>query len=437
MLNYIFINSKFSSSIIKKSNFFKKININNNFSFLEENTENFDKFNYTNIYFKILTYMQTIELIKFSDMYRHRAINKNPSSWIKYIFAKFFLIFFKSSFSKFLLKVHEQKIIQNKINDLIPSETNKIIIISGIYSHKEFNLIKACKFKGIKTIFVIDNWDNLSSKMPFIEHPDEIILWGNEMKEIWKDKSFIFPNDDTKVHILGSYRFSIIQDKIKNLSSENFKDKKIEYVSKTCKKIKDFKNLKVISYLNSIRERNSYLLLSLIDDVIEKNFKNQIVIIFREHPLCENRTNISNLKNIFKDPAFHNYDFRHQSEINPSEFMISNTLLFSDAVISQITTALLEIDLLKKKKLIVNFGTPKKLFDRMKSAQYLKYYLKSNLSYLSMNRVKFKEDLKIFFNNILDRDLSQNYNDINYNHIYKKCSLDEYAQDFLYVVNNN
>ena len=44
--------------------------------------------------------------------------------------------------------------------------------------------------------------------MPFIEHPDEIILWGSEMEEIWKDKSFIFSNDDTKVHILGSYRFA-------------------------------------------------------------------------------------------------------------------------------------------------------------------------------------------------------------------------------------
>ena len=75
MLNYIFINSKFSSSIIKNSNFFKKININNNFSFLEENDENSDKFNYTNIYFSILTYLQSIEFIKFSDVYRHKVIN--------------------------------------------------------------------------------------------------------------------------------------------------------------------------------------------------------------------------------------------------------------------------------------------------------------------------------------------------------------------------
>ena len=172
--------------------------------------------------------------------------------------------------------------------------------------------------------------------MPFIEHPDEIILWGSEMEEIWKDKSFIFSNDDTKVHILGSYRFAIMQDKIKNLSLENFKDKKIEYVFKTCKKVKDFKNLKVISYLDSIRERNSYLILSLIDDVIEKNFKNQFVIIFREHPLRENKTNISNLKNIFKDPAFHNIDLNNQNNVNPSEFFISNTLIYADAIISQI-----------------------------------------------------------------------------------------------------
>ena len=54
-----------------------------------------------------------------------------------------------------------------------------------------------------------------------------------------------------------------------------------------------------------------------------------------------------------------------------------------------------------------------------------------------MNRFKFKEDLKIFLNDVLTQDLSKNDNDINYNYIYKKCSLDEYVQNFLYVVNNN
>ena len=130
MLNYIFINSKFSSSIIKNSNFFKKININNNFSFLEENDENSDKFNYTNIYFSILTYLQSIEFIKFSDVYRHKVINSDPISWIKFITGKFFLLFFKSSFTKYLLKVHGKKIIQNKIEDLVPRKAYQIIILS-------------------------------------------------------------------------------------------------------------------------------------------------------------------------------------------------------------------------------------------------------------------------------------------------------------------
>ena len=73
----------------------------------------------------------------------------------------------------------------------------------------------------------------------------------------------------------------------------------------------------------------------------------------------------------------------------------------------------------------------------MNSAQYLQFYLKNNFNCLSMNRFKFKEDLKIFLNDVLTQDLSKNDNDINYNYIYKKCSLDEYVQNFLYVVNNN
>ena len=60
-------------------------------------------------------------MIQFLDKIYHRKV---------------FLLFFKSSFTKYLLKVHGKKIIQNKIEDLVPSKANKIIIFL------EFILIK-------------------------------------------------------------------------------------------------------------------------------------------------------------------------------------------------------------------------------------------------------------------------------------------------------
>ena len=37
-----------------------------------------------------------------------------------------------------------------------------------------------CKKLDIKSYFLIDNWDNLSSKSILINHPDYISVWGKQ-----------------------------------------------------------------------------------------------------------------------------------------------------------------------------------------------------------------------------------------------------------------
>ena len=47
----------------------------------------------------------------------------------------------------------------------------------------DFDLVRICENSKTKTYFIIDNWDNLSSKTVFIKKPDFIGVWGKQNKK--------------------------------------------------------------------------------------------------------------------------------------------------------------------------------------------------------------------------------------------------------------
>lgn len=435
MYNYLFINSKFGSAIIKETGFFEMLNNNKNYKILEFNEKDLKSISTSSFVLRLLTYIQIINLIKYSDVYRHSIINNNPKSWFIFIVALFLNKILSEKIIKNLIKIHDKKLLKIINHNLIPDDAKSLIIISGIYAQREFNILRLCKNKKIKSYFVIDNWDNLSTKMPFIEHPDEIILWGDEMNEIWNSNSFIKNNKATKVHILGSYRYSLIEEEIIKLSKENFEKRKLEYFSKSVLNINDLKKLKIIVFADCIRDRDPNEILKILDQEIELNFKNKILIIFREHPLKDKKINISKFKNIYSDPAFRNdnsinFDYKE----NIKEFILSKTLIYSDAVISQLSTILIEIDLLKKKKLVLTHGSPQKQFERMRKGQYFKYYLKKNKPFICDNKFLLKDIFKNFCNEIINQNKDTSLQEVDYDYIYKKNTLKNYIDKFSNII---
>jgi len=58
-----------------------------------------------------------------------------------------------------------------------------IVFPSSAYDPEGNDLARIGKLCGVRTLFLIDNWDNISSKTIFWAHPDNLGVWGQQSKE--------------------------------------------------------------------------------------------------------------------------------------------------------------------------------------------------------------------------------------------------------------
>ena len=78
--------------------------------------------------------------------------------------------------------------------------------------------------KNIKSILVVDNWDNLASKIVLAEKPDKLLIWGKEMDDCYKMSEYLDKKRIQK-QIIGSPRYAFIKSKINTLN-KNYLNKK-------------------------------------------------------------------------------------------------------------------------------------------------------------------------------------------------------------------
>jgi hypothetical protein len=169
--------------------------------------------------------------------------------------------------------------LENKILTLKP---DLILFPSSAYDPIGIDLIDICKKNKIKSFFLIDNWDNLSSKSIFFNRPDFIGVWGQQSKEHAKTvQSF----QSQQVKLLGTPRFD---------QYFHLRDKKLEspykfpyflFVGTALK----FDELACISKLDSIIQHNPQL----------QHYK----IIYRPHPWRHSLEilDLSSLNNVIID----------------------------------------------------------------------------------------------------------------------------------------
>ncbi len=88
-----------------------------------------------------------------------------------------------------------------------------LIIPNSVIGVDSYELIRASKKIGItKTVVLIDNWDNLSSKTAFIENPDYLGVWGTQSVGFAKD---IHQMTNDKIRIMGTPRFDVYTEYLK------------------------------------------------------------------------------------------------------------------------------------------------------------------------------------------------------------------------------
>lgn len=226
-----------------------------------------------------------------------KVIHQKPEP-IKYYIKKiqrYFLMFVDKVLVRYLIRVVSfypkiVKIITNKLS--IPKELKNIlkenydlvVLPTAGMSSIAFYLAKAAREAGVPSLFLIDNWDNLSSKSAILELPDYMATWGAQSSE---HAVQIHGMESTKVFNLGSARFSEYH-KVRRTNLNN--------------RIKG----RYILFCGTLLPFNEAKCLAIINDEINSNPKvyRNTRLVYRPHPNSRELRIPKNLNKLLIDPDF-------------------------------------------------------------------------------------------------------------------------------------
>ena len=149
-------------------------------------------------------------------------------------------------------------------------QEKKVLIIFGGHSLLDVHdLIIAARKKKIKTVLIMINWDNATK--PLFQKPNLVLTWGKQTSIIAKKLN------EVNAAPIGTPRFDLIR---KTSIKKNYAKSLLRLNKKN----------KYIVYAGKIIPSDDFKLLILINNYIERNYKN-IIIIYRPHPYGINNDN--------------------------------------------------------------------------------------------------------------------------------------------------
>jgi len=223
----LYIRNYFETGFIKKLSkiyeiFFIFSDEVNNKNFIKKNKNFLGYYSTSNLKKRIYYLFNNILLWKFrnrSTSFQFRfyrlldfhgfpiKINIKKSFKIRTLIIKIYTKVFSINFFFKILK----NLLNNKIflNKDISNYIDKVKPDLVIYPTNAFEPIVSeipiiCKNQKIKSYFLIDNWDNLSSKSILMNHPDYISVWGKQTANHAKKIQNISPK---KIFINGTPRY--------------------------------------------------------------------------------------------------------------------------------------------------------------------------------------------------------------------------------------
>lgn len=253
-----------------------------------------------------------------------------------------FYSFIKKNIGYFYLKIFKRNIFNSSINSKLKSIFNKInpdlVIFPMQDSHiLSFDLIRLSKKS--KSLALIDNWDNLSSRGTYSIKPDYISVWGKQTKQ----HAIKFHNyNSPKIYLAGTPRFE-------------------DYFKLRNKKIKSNFPFKYILFLESFGNYNNTEVLNELDDIIEKNkIWKDLKIVYRPHPWQKKnnfKINVKQYKNLIIDPQLqrHYMAGKNSTKFQPSIKYYPSLLKNSELIITGPTSMLIESTIFYKKTLLLGY----------------------------------------------------------------------------------
>ncbi len=166
--------------------------------------------------------------------------------------------------------IYKKKINQDLIKIIKKIQPDIVLVPAGGHDIGYFEIVKYCKEKKIKTCALIDNWDNLSSRIHPNPKPDKYLVWGKQSKnfgEVYQD----IPKKN--IHIIGTPRYE-------------------EYFKSREKKISSMFKFKYALFVEGFGiQENLDILFKTINNEFETLKKKNInlKLVYRPHPWRKNQ----------------------------------------------------------------------------------------------------------------------------------------------------
>jgi hypothetical protein len=245
-----------------------------------------------------------------------------------------FKLFFNTMFNR--IPVNQE--LRGFINGLQP---HLIIFPSSAYEPIGTDLIRISRENKTKIYFLIDNWDNLSSKSILFQKPDYIGVWGQQSKE----------------HALQIHDFS--EKQIYTIGTPRFEN----YYKVNKSKIKSYFDFKYILFVGCAIPFDETAALRILDAEITSapDVYGNLKIVYRPHPWRQDRINEvifseNNFNSVILDPQMQNsYNEGKDMVFQPDLKYYPSLLSNSEFVTGPLTTMLIEALIFYKKILAIAY----------------------------------------------------------------------------------
>ena len=285
--------------------------------------------------------------------------------------------------------------------EIIQIGPDLVIYPSNAYEAIGIDIVKICKRQAIKSIFIIDNWDNVSSKSILWEKPDRLLVWGEQ----------------TKKHAVKFQHFA--SEKVTQIGTSRFD----QYFKLRETEIPSHFNFNYILFVGYSLHFDEAKLVQKIDQIItnNKDIFGDIKLIYRPHPHRQSKDSIEgmSLQNTFVDPQLKEWYFDKEASksntIQPALDYYPSLLSNAEMVIASLTSMIIESLIFKKRTLVIGY--------KEKNNPSNPYQLLHN--YHHFDELFFTEgiDICVDFDEFEENLISswKNKDKINYNQLDKDC----------------
>ena len=258
-----------------------------------------------------------------------RVLSKLKKNIIYY----FVIIFFKKN-------LYLKSPINSKLFKIFKKLNPDLVIIPTLGQELSFyDSVRAARELKIKSLAIIDNWDNMSSRTHPYPRADIYAVWGQQSK-LHANKIQLI--NKKKLNIIGSARY------------DNY-----FYLRK--KRIKNFFNFKYVLLFEAFGvEDNLEKIMAELDYIISANKIKNFKVIFRPHPWRKNmkKIDLDKFENIILDPQFKRnfFNLNSNTTFQPDLKYYPNLIKNAEFIISAPTTMLIESLIFQKKIILLSHG---------------------------------------------------------------------------------